>query len=233
MRTWKKALSKDLKEELIRLRNGNADERQRYKNAEEAISRTLVDPVHVHKHSLGDYKAVNVLAQYRVFYEIIDDHNIVHFVWINDHTCKHDNSKNPDPCYDKFISLVNTGKIPKFVPSKKTKGFTLNGEWGYSSQIYAEFHDEDGKANSYLTMQHQKADNYQIIAIGADRENVGLEKLLLKELVKSAKAKKISLYFELDLTRDEIVVEALRLIFEKCGFIADESDGELELWILD
>ena len=64
-------LSPSLKTELTRLKTGTAPERQRYLNALSAMNKVMSDPLHAdfRKDLPGNYKAVDGLQQYRLFFE--------------------------------------------------------------------------------------------------------------------------------------------------------------------
>jgi hypothetical protein len=241
MPVWTRHLSNDLRLELLRIRNGSKLERQRYRNAEDAIATVLMNPTTPRNlnHSLGQYRAADVLAQYRIFYEIISNETVIHFVWINDEKYLHDSSKNPDPCYDRFLTLVNTKRIPAYIApivvvkplGKASQSFNLKGKWGASPQIYATLADARGQAISNLVMQSlNKTGCYQIVAINATVEKLGLEEALLNKVAIDARKNGIKLYHELDLNADPVHVALLKQIFLKCGFKMTTPDTGSELW---
>ncbi len=232
MSTWTKHLSEILKDELRRLKDGNKKEQQRYQNAEEAISAVLLNPGKDYgdlKYNLGKYRAAPVLAQYRLFYEIIDDEKVVHFVWMNDDDFIHDSSKKSDPCYERFKTLAQTNKIPKYEKRPPPGKPTINGFWKKTAQIYCSYPDRNGVANSTLVMQQEKKDSYRILDINATVEGVGLELGLLKWVTGLAQNEGVHLYHELDLRADPVKVEMLRTVFKKCGFQSLQDD-DVELW---
>lgn len=229
---WKKCLSEDLKIKLKRIRDGNRLERQRYDNAEKAITDVLLEPNSNHKHSIGKYQAADVLSQFRLFYEILTEHKVVHFVWINDEKYIHDNSKNPDPCYDRFKTLITTNKIPQYIPPSVSEPvFKMDGSWKKSTMIYAKLIDERGRANSNLSMLLDDADTYKIIDVRADQEEVGLEMSLLKLVIKDCDAHGITLTFDLDLRADSKKVDLMIQILTKSDFKIEIEDSDMQLWV--
>lgn len=229
---WKKSLSEDLKKELKRLRDGNRLERQRYENAEKAMTDVLLEPNSNHKHSIGKYQAADVLSQYRLFYEILTEYKVVHFVWINDEDYIHDNRKNPDPCYDRFKTLISTNKIPQYIPPAVVEPeFKLDGAWKKSAMIYAKLIDERGRANSNLSMLLDAADTYKIIDVRADREGVGLEISLLKLVIEDCDNHGIKLAYDLDLKADIKKIDLMIQILTQTGFAIDVQDEDMQLWI--
>lgn len=231
MSTWTASRSSLLNKELIRLKDGNKRERQRYENAIEAISAVLSNPNDPGdlKSAIGKYRAADVLAQYRLFYELVDSEKVVHFVWINDDDYIHDSSKKPDPCYERFKNLAAGGKIPKFSPKAKSGKPQIRGAWKKTEKIYCSVSAGHQRANSILFMQQQKNDSYQIIDINATEEGTGLELQLLDWVSKDANRQGVRLYHELDLKRDPHTVKTLREIFSKCGFVCT-PDSDMELW---
>lgn len=232
MSGWKRVLASNLRDELKRLQGGNKKEIQRYKNAMGAIATVMGDPAlpKYIKSNVGHYRAADVLAQYRLFFEILDEQKVIHFVWMNDDQYIHDNSKKPDPCYERFRHLIEHKKLEKYMPPEEVKtGFELHGVWRQSAAIYASFTDDRGVARSYLNMQGDDRGCYKITSIRAEVEGTGLELALLKEVVVDAGKNGVSLYFELDLTGDQVMVKTMRAVFAECGFTAMD-DGEIELW---
>jgi len=232
MSVWTPAVGKLLKEELDRLKSGNKREQQRYENALETISTVVLDPWKDYgdlKSGIGDYRAANVLAQYRMFYELVHAEKVVHFVWLNDDTYIHTTSKNPDPCYERFKNLAAGNKIPKYTPKPKPTSPTISGFWKKSTQIYCSLSAGQQRANSTLFMQQQNSSTYQIQDINATEEGTGLELQLLDWVSKRASQEGVQLFHELDLKRDPETIKLLRGIFSKCGFNCTAT-SDIELW---
>ncbi|MEK2645216.1 hypothetical protein [Bdellovibrio sp. BCCA] len=224
-----------MKVELLRLQKGNKKEKQRYENALKAVSAVLLDPENRddYKKGTGQYKAADVLSQYRIFYEVLKQENIVHFVWMNDDKYIHDSSKDPDPCYDRFKTLVQTGKISQYVaPSPPKVSFTLTGVWKKSVKIYAKYMDNYDNCHSDLTAITDDKGVYKISKVTASVENKGLEELLLEELIADAKGKGITIQKELSLKADQVRVNTMRKLLRKLKFSEVLSDDDVELWEL-
>lgn len=232
---WTKIVCDDLKNELNRLKAGNALEVQRYHNAIETMSRVMVEPIlnGDGKSGIGKYKAADVLAQYRLFYEVLKEHEVVHFVWINNEEYIHDLSQNPDPCYDHFLTLINTNKLPVYTPTKSTTKYTLSGKFGVSDSIYAKYSDShSGHAHSYLNIITDDKRTYHLRNISATVENQGLEDILLSKVIASTTGLGIRFHFELDNSRDPARVKFLKNLLTKYNFQISVIDNEIELWEL-
>ncbi|MEN0059749.1 MAG: hypothetical protein AAGB31_12995 [Bdellovibrio sp.] len=232
---WTKVVCADLKNELNRLKTGNALEVQRYNNAIEAMSRVMAEPIlnGDGKSGLRNYKAADVLAQYRLFYEVLKEHNVVHFVWINNEKYIHDLSQTPDPCYDHFLTLINTNKLPVYTPTKSATEYTLSGTFGVSDFIYAKYSDSStGTARSFLNITTDDKRTYHLKNISATDEDQGLEEILLSKVIKSATGLGIKLHFELDKSRDPLRVKFLENLLTKNNFQISDIDNEIELWEL-
>ncbi len=105
--SYKLEYSEFLKRELNRLKDGVSTEKQRFQNIISTTARVQSNPLaHIFKKDLpDDYKAADVLQQYRLFFKItnIDDKNsVIFFTWVNDEkSFLHDSA--PSECEISFV----------------------------------------------------------------------------------------------------------------------------------
>lgn len=232
---WKRALADSVKDELNRLKNGSEKEQQRYDNANEAITAVLINPLDPDyiKSNVDHYRAANILGQFRIFFEIINEHKTVHFVWMNNEDHIHDTSKGiNDPCYKQFKHLNDHSKLQRFAPPKAVKAqLNITGTWKTSSSIYVKYSDASGNVNSTLTLiAHTDNSSYNMLDIKADMEDVGLEEALLKKVLTSAKSVGVKIIFTLDLTRNQDYISFYKKLLSSTGFIVTAADADQEVW---
>lgn len=232
---WKRALSQTVKDELRRLQQGNVLEIQRFENADEAISSVLINPLDPGylKDNFGHFRAVNVLGQYRLFFEIIPQHGVIHFVWLNDDYYIHDSSKGKDdPCYKRFKHLFDHDKLDKYVHEKPTvPKFDLTGTWKKSAAIFAKYLDDSGRSETSLTLISDSANStYRLLDIKSDRPNVGLEKILLSKVIESANKAAVKLSFTIELSRNKDYVSFHKNLLTQLGFKLSLADDDQEVW---
>lgn len=122
MPKYKVEYAPELSVELNRLENGTVPEVQRYNNVTDAIFKVRSDPLSGEfvKQLPDEYKTVDVLQQYRLFFKIIKNNNddktdTIYFVWINDEDSIHRIGK-PNDCYKIFTKLVSKGEIAEYQP---------------------------------------------------------------------------------------------------------------------
>lgn len=234
---WTRAQSKQVQDELKRLEVGNKKERQRFENAMEAITSVLINPLDQGyiNYDLGQYRAVDVLAQYRLFFEIIDSNKVVHFVWINNDDYIHDSSKGKDdPCYKRFKNLLDRDKLEKYkhVETKKPS-FTLNGKWKKSTAIYATYTDSNGKSETALRLILQATEkDYLLQDITSSKQDANLERFLLEHVTKVAKKNGVIIKYSIRLSRDPLHISFYRKLLADCGFLITAKDESEELWEL-
>jgi len=215
--------------------NGNVDEIQRFDNAHEAISSVLNNPLDTDylKNNMAHYRAVNVLGQYRLFFEIIQQHDVIHFVWMNDDYYIHDSSKGKDdPCYKRFKHHFDNDKLETYQHIEPKKpDFDITGTWKKSAAIYAKYIDDSGKTETSLTLiPNSNNSSYNMLDIKSDRPQNGLEKILLKKVIDSAKQAAVKLTFTLDLSRNATYVTFYKLLLTELGFKLAVADEDQEVW---
>lgn len=228
-----------LKAYLTNLESGNAQQQQVARNATSAISKVLADPLHhdFKKELPQNYKAVDVLQQYRLFFRIEEDPYIgpvVYFAWMNDEKSLH-RTGNAEDCYAVFRELLEKGEIESYVPQPPTttkETFFLNVDWGAQS-IYAKLKREQNStqswAQSYLYLSKTQESEYKIDSITVSKMNMGLASSLIKHLCESADISKITLIHELILSDSD--ADKSRHLLSKSGFVLSDTIDDVEIWI--
>src|SRR5665213_3431628 len=228
-----------LREHLKKLQVGTPAEKQVLRNATQAISKALSDPLHHEfKKDLPDnYKAVDVLQQYRLFFKIENDSYegaVVYFAWMNDESSLHRTSK-ADDCYAVLRELINRGEIEPYqpqAPEQNKENFHLSSAWG-SENIYAKFEriQKNSKewAKSFLYLSKTQDSEYRIDSVSVSKENQGLASSLLKNLCQEADHHKITLIYELFIKGTD--ASKSRHLLSKSGFELLEPIDDVEIWV--
>ncbi len=240
---YPRRIAPKLKVELSRLKSGNSAERQRYENALGAMNKVVSSPLHAQfrKELPENYKAADVLQQYRLFFRIVPavdatdlGVDVVFFVWINDEDSVH-RSGEPDDCYQVFRDKVERGEIDGYVPEMPPlqERFKLHDEWG-SEFVYVSFtriviEAGEQNASAHLVLNKIIGSSYRIDYITVSTESAGLASALLVGLCGNADQYRIELVHELE--RGEKSFGKTRHLLEKFSFRLDDVIGETEIWI--
>ena len=196
---YQRKIAPNLNIELKRLKAGNAAEKQRYENALSAMNKVMADPLHFdfRKNLPQNYKAADVLQQYRLFFRIIPaaeatdaGTDVVFFVWINDEHSIH-RTGQADDAYEVFRDKLTAGEIEPYRPSGivERERFTLHDNWG-SEVVYASFSRlldrSEQHADSHLILSRVTDNSYRIQHVTVSDEDVGLASALLAKICESA-----------------------------------------------
>lgn len=229
-------LSPSLKVELERLKNGDSIERQRYNKALSAINKAAKHPLNdeFKKTLPSNYKAADVLQQYRVFFRIVpaaesgEPCDVVYFVWINDENSIHRSGEANDS-YAVFRKLLAEGKIDPYVPTAPppAKGQFFQDNWG-NECVYARFERKPDHASTHLILNRITQSSYRIDYITVSKEDVGLASALLDELCQSAQKYNIELTYELAINAENF--GKTRHLLEKFKFEFTEQIDGVEIW---
>lgn len=240
--SYKLEYSEFLKVELNRLKDGGSAEKQRFQNIISTTARVQSNPLsHVFKKDLpDDYKAADVLQQYRLFFKItnIDDKNsVIFFTWVNDEDSLHVTG-DIDDAYNVFKKLLSNGKIETYSHKELIVGkdyFNIHNKWG-ENYIYFDYECKftEGKLHAHSNLVISKTSNneYRLMPISVTEYNCGLATKLLQHICNEAKKNKYILYFELNTNLKHI--DKNRHILTNCGFtlnILDWCSDEVEIWI--
>lgn len=226
-----------LKQELHRLENGTGLEKQRYRNVLTTIAKIQSDPLnYLFNKTLPDnYKAADVLQQYRLFFKIYnfsDDAAVVFLAWMNDDQSIH-RSGEKDDAYAIFRQLHARGDIETYVPSVIQSQPVCNqrGNWG-NNAIYFELsqtlNTDFLRAYSHLYLSKQSDTEYRIDSISVSHTGMGLAQSLLDFICRAASQAHIIVYHELNINLSD--VDKSRHILAKFGFILDDSIEDVEIW---
>lgn len=236
---YQRKIAPSLLRELTRLKSGTAPEHQRYVNALAAMNKVMSDPLNVEFRKVlpDNYKAVDVLQQYRLFFKIIqplkpDDAAFVYFVWINSEDSLH-RSGESDDCYAVFSKMVEQNRLDPFTPDPvpSAEGFKRYEEWG-SEYVYVNYwcrlQNEDERASSHLVLNQITPNDYLLQDITVSRESAGLAQGLLKFLCNDLDRYKIAITYEL--TGAATHAPKSRHILEKFGFKLEGVVDGMEIW---
>jgi hypothetical protein len=226
--------------ELDRLEFGQKHERQRYNNSMSAIAKVISNPLNpdFNKDLPENYKAVDVLQQYRLFFKMVTDPTIgdqvVYFVWINDETSIHRSGKSDD-CYQIFREMLDRGQVEAYQPDPVLNdSYKRHSSWG-DEFIYLSFKRSISSgplqvADGHLLLSRTKDQEYFIQAISVSHEDLGLASALLENVCKDAAQFKIALKHELFIRSEH--VDKSRHLLKKFGFKMTEFIDDVEIWQL-
>ncbi|MGK5082683.1 type II toxin-antitoxin system YhaV family toxin [Bdellovibrionota bacterium FG-1] len=237
-RQYRRSLAPSLRAELIRLESGTKLEQQRSHNATNAILKVMANPISrdFSKNLPENYKAVDVLQQYRLFFKVIDapltQDSVVHFVWINAEDSLHRTGK-PDDCYEVFRKMVECREIETYQPPQEPeRKYILHGAWT-TPVIYASYtktlNNNVERADGHLHLSQISAKEYRIESISVSQENVGLASELLVRICGDADVAGITLTH--DLFPKSSKADKTRSLLKKFNFQLLETIDDLELWV--
>lgn len=228
-----------LESELDKLCEGSEKEKQRYRNAMNAVARVMSNPIdrQFSKDLPDNYKAVDVLQQIRLFFKINNsltetDPAIVFFCWINNDEDSIHRSGEKGDAYEVFRNLLAKGEIEVYKPDEpSTEKFTQHDDWGKNT-VYFSFSRQKAKdlqmASSHLQLSQIYPNDYRIDSVTVTDEDQGLAKGLLEGLCRSADDKSVCLNYEL--TPSSLNYGKTRHLLEKFKFTYLETIDGLELW---
>ncbi len=233
-------LSAWLDAEFDRLESGTSAEMQRYRNAMSAIAKVLSNPLNTdfNKDLPLNFKAVDVLQQYRLFFRIENDSvigdQVVFFVWINDENSIHRSGK-ADDCYQIFREMLSKNEIEKYQPDPITSGAYLRHDnWG-NEFIYISYKNTVLSvpprlqyADSHLSLNKVTEQEYVIQSVTVSNEDQGLASKLLEQLCADADTANITLTHEL-FTGSENTNKS-RYLLTKFNFIITDIIDDVEIW---
>jgi hypothetical protein len=235
-------LSEWLQAELDRLETGNNKERQRYRNAISAIIKVQSNPLNpdFNKDLPLNYKAVDVLQQYRLFFRIEDDpvvgDRVIFFVWINGEDSLH-RSGESDDCYQVFRQMISRGEVEIYQPDPEIRdAYKRHNDWG-SDVVYISFQKTEASysklgsffADATLSLSKMTSQEYFIHSISVSIEDQGLATCLMENLCEDADRENISLIHELFLMGSN--VEKTRYLLRKFGFRDADKIDDIEVWV--
>ena len=239
MEKFEQCISKTLKAELVRLRDSKARrDNQRYEMIQSGILKALVNPKKTDNiiHGLKPYWAEKVGGQIRLFYEIIEASNIVHFVWVNPEEFPHNTNdgQENDPCYNEFTRLYNKQAFDKYVqevaPAKDV--YSQSAKW-LSEQIYATLKSNSGFSQCSMQLEEVSEKTYRILGIYSSSYIDSLERKLLSCVLDSAKPFRLSFLYDLYLGSSKETEDAIRKALLENSFKLKEKSEDLEVWHFD
>lgn len=236
MNLHKPSLSDYLKRELKRLRDSsNPKLNQRFNTINSGIMRASLDPKNLDNipSGLKPYRAEKVGGQIRLFYEMVEGVDIVHFVWVNDETCLHDtnNGQENDPCYNEFTRLYNKGALPKYIPEVENKGqYEQKTPW-LSTEVYVTYKENKGFASCNMLLEATNERQYDIKHLYSNSTALSLESKLLAEMIESSKSFGITFTFDLYLGISASEQTRIREALITNGFKISETFVDMEKWI--
>lgn len=231
--SYKPKISSWLQKELERLETGSAAEKQRYRNVITALAKVEANPLNpdFNKDLPDNYKAVDVLQQYRLFFKIIHEGEeaIIYFAWMNDEESLH-RAGAKDDCYAIFRTKFAQGEIERYVPEPEAPEptFEIQGKWG-DSYLYVFFSCPPDHAASSLFLNQVTEKEYRIEGITVTEEGKRLASELMCRLCADAGIRKVTLTFELVTWQKN--VDKSRHLLEKHGFRCTATIDDVEIWV--
>lgn len=239
---YQRKIAPSLQVELKRLKAGNTAEKQRYENALSAMNKVIANPLHgdFRKALPQNYKAADVLQQYRLFFRIVPaaeatdaGTDVVFFVWMNDEESLH-RSGQSDDAYQVFRDKLERGEIETYSPAGRPERerFHLHGDWG-GETIYASFsrvlNGSRQHSDSHLILSRTSENSYRVQYVTVSDEGVGLASALLEKLCESADAFHVELFYELE--NGAMNFAKTVHLLEKFGFAFDDTLDGTDVWI--
>ncbi len=238
MKKWSRNISPLLMRELERLEAGNQTQRKRCDQTLLAIARVLQNPnLTLYKKSdLEGHCAADVGQQYRLFFFIEHEHDIVNFVWMNSEEHIHTTSGVADYCYDHFKKLLRDGAIEKYVSVKSDETFELRGS--LRTDDYVQFHLQNVLGTAFSSAHINLVDDvdildalesearvYAIQSISSRPDSYELKKILLGWMCCEADENEVCYSYRS--ARHEHDFEEMRELLFTFGFeILNEGEGD-------
>lgn len=238
---YQREYSNFVETELEKLRRGNTVEKQRYRNAMTTIERVMSNPLNrdFSKVLPDNFKAADVLQQYRIFFKIINNPmsngiDVVYFAWMNDEESIHQQGSSTD-AYAVFRDNLANGLIqiyqpplPQLAPSYKR--FDPWTEPTVYVALQRQTVPPAPQLGSYSTLflSQVMANDFRIDSITVTVEDQGLATELLRELCIEADRDGISLNYELQQTSENY--RKSRHLLEKHSFEWHSDVDGMELW---
>lgn len=238
---YRRRIAPSLERELVRLKDGNDAEKQRYKNVLPAMAKVESNPVNKDFNKIlpQGYKAVDVLQQYRLFFRLVHPPEsstpTIYYSWINDEDSIHRSGK-PDDSYAIFRKKLEGGEIEPFTEEQEPEElFTLSERWGaqfiYASYICRVASREDSAHTGLLALHAITDFDYRILHINETTPDRDLATKLLDRLADAADERKVTLRYSIAL-RSSSSVEWERSLLSVHNFhISEESGEDEEIWI--
>lgn len=199
-----------------------------FQKATEKVQANPIAPEFI-KHSMGAYRAVDVLAQTRAFFKIYSDHKVIFFVWVNPIEFPHISSKGEnDPCYKEFKSLLLKGEIEEYEPEDKSEPeFRTSGRFRKDKKFFTSLKTEESFAQAQLQLKEVSANEYEIDHISETEYGSDALPILISRLVLEAKKVSVTLKATVSKVRDSDYIESVKEALIASGFSV-EVDNENE-----
>lgn len=211
-------------------------QKSRYNQTMAALARVLQNPEHslYKKSDLAGHCAADVGQQYRLFFFIEHDHNVINFVWLNDEYYIHTTDGPKDHCYEQFKKLIRDEVIKKYIHMEpKVPSFIMDGKFEDSYISFKCLLDKDGAFSSAsLSLDQddeirslaQEKSVYLINSINAKNEKHEINEILLKWMCEEADKSKI--FFSMYLVKYQTDYEEMKILLLSNGFnlISNESE---------
>jgi hypothetical protein len=203
----------------------NAQLFEAFQNASEKV---LANPISREfiKHSMDEYRAVDVLAQKRAFFKIYSEYEVIFFVWLNPDEFPHISSKGEnDPCYKEFKSLLAKDEIEEFVPEIKSEPeFMISGKFRKDRAFFTSLKTEKSFAQAQVQLRAISANEYQIDHIYETEYYSDALPILIAKIVSEAKQDNIVLRSVIGKERDGDFIESVKEALLASGFVVQQDD---------
>lgn len=222
---WLTGYINDLYQNLDHGHNGQVFEA--FQNASEKV---LANPISREfiKHSMEEYRAVDVLAQTRAFFKIYSEYEVIFFVWMNSDEFPHISSKGDnDPCYKEFKSLLAKEAFEEYIPEIKTEPeFKFFGKFRKDKRFFTSLKTEESFAQAQLELKEISASEYEIDHIYETEYGSDALPILITKIVEEAKKENITLRATIGKERDSDFVKSVKEALLVSGFIAGPQNED-------
>lgn len=225
----KYSVSNELKKYIEQLeKNHNKSNNSQIVNAyKTAAKKVLENPTSTEflKHTIGAYRAVDVLGQVRLFFSIEDNGNEIFFVWMNDpEEFPHDSSRGQrDRCYLEFKRLYNNDKLEKYKKEEDDSIFKLKGRFRANEKLTAYLKSKLSEASTNLEMCEIDHNTYEIFNVYESCDYSGAFIELIEKVLEIAKKDNIQLSIQIEDYWPEDKKNSIISAIVKSGF---EKDSE-------
>jgi hypothetical protein len=179
------------------------------------------------KSNLGEYRAVDVLAQKRAFFKIYGEYSVVFIVWLNPDQFPHDSSKGDfDLCYREFQNLLKSEKIEVYVPEKvEEPDFKLHGKFRKNTSIFTSLKTAKSFSQAQLSLVERSPNEYELRHISESVYYSDSLPILFERVAAEAKKENIELFCFVAVERDFDFRVSVTNALTSAGFSPVEEDS--------
>jgi len=198
---YRKQIRKELEEYILFLKE-NSDKKnysQIYENIDSAINRVLEDPTLMKyiKKGIGEFRAIDVLQQTRLFFRYTFEQEVVEFVWVNDEDTPHiSEKKERDPCYKKFKEKLSNGDFGELLIRELPEPhIEIKGKLRKDSSIYTRVQTANNSCFAQLLLLKMDSNTYEIRDVYEDPDYSESLPILVGAVSNEAEKESINLLY--------------------------------------